>query len=696
VSLAPLSDADTARLVSVLLEQALLPAETQQLLLERAGGNPLYAEEFVRMLRDRDLLDPQGRLRLDREVAFPESLHALIAARLDTLAPDRKSMLQDAAVIGKVFWSGAVEAMGDRSPEDVERAFHELARKELVRPFRRSSMEGEQELAFWHALVRDVAYGQVPRAERAAKHIHAVEWLERKAGERVEDLAEVLAHHTGEAIALARAAGEQDTVASLVPAARRYALLAGEKAMGLDVTRAQQHLARALELTPEDGEEYPAVLSRWSDAAFPAGDLPGAATALERVVALCRERDDVEGAADALERLSTIHHYQGDERSMPEALEAVTLLERRPGPGLVTALAGLAGSHLVRGESEETFAAADRALALAAELGLPQPLKALGFRGSARVALGDLGGLADVEAAGAALLAEGRGRDAVVQANNLMVLHGLLEGPAAALVEMDAVIRLAESRGVTSAALRADRLGSLVEVGRLREALAEADAVIAAITNSGSFLLFLPYVEAAVARALFETGSPEEALAFADRALAGLPVDSQMAWQVAAHIARVLVAAGRGEDVAALLARIDHGRHAAGGDGVLWLPSIVRSALDLGDVALADDLCEGIEPRSPTHDAALATARAQILEARGELRPAVDVFTAVDAKWEALGANFDRAHAALGRGRCLARLGDPTAKPALNEARRQFAEMGAEVRVAECDALLAEVMRLSS
>src|SRR5207302_10779557 len=78
INLSPLSDTDTAKLVSALLEQAVLPAETQQLLLERAGGNPLYAEEFVRMLRDRDLLDQHGALKGAAEVPFPESIHALI------------------------------------------------------------------------------------------------------------------------------------------------------------------------------------------------------------------------------------------------------------------------------------------------------------------------------------------------------------------------------------------------------------------------------------------------------------------------------------------------------------------------------------------------------------------------------------------------------------------------------------------
>ena len=106
IRLSPLSNDETAQLISGLLDQAVLPAETQQLILDRAGGNPLYAEEFVRMLRDRELLDTHGTLRADAEVPFPDSIQALIAARLDTLPADRKSLLQDAAVIGKVFWIG--------------------------------------------------------------------------------------------------------------------------------------------------------------------------------------------------------------------------------------------------------------------------------------------------------------------------------------------------------------------------------------------------------------------------------------------------------------------------------------------------------------------------------------------------------------------------------------------------------------
>ena len=181
-----------------------------------------YAEEFVRLLADRDLGADETEL--------PESLQALIAARLDTLSPERKSLLQDAAVLGKVFWVGALAEIGGHDLDELELALHELARKELVRPARLSSMEGESEYSFWHLLVRDVAYAQIPRAERARRHRSAAAWIERKAGERVEDLAELLAYHYLQALELAEAAG--DTEASRQSSPRLLAAFSRSPASG--------------------------------------------------------------------------------------------------------------------------------------------------------------------------------------------------------------------------------------------------------------------------------------------------------------------------------------------------------------------------------------------------------------------------------------------------------------------------------
>ena len=89
INLSPLTEEETARLVSALLETTVIPAELQRPILDRAGGNPLYAEEFVRLLKDKDLLVKKGaswELREGAEVPFPDSIQALIAARLDTLS----------------------------------------------------------------------------------------------------------------------------------------------------------------------------------------------------------------------------------------------------------------------------------------------------------------------------------------------------------------------------------------------------------------------------------------------------------------------------------------------------------------------------------------------------------------------------------------------------------------------------------
>ena len=287
ISLAPLSPKETARLVSALLDSSVIPAELQQPILERAGGNPLYAEEFVRLVKDKDLLVRRGsswELRAGAEVPFPDSVRALIAARLDTLTPDAKSLLADAAVIGKVFWVGAVAQMGGRSPDEVVEVLRELSRKELIRASRRSSMQGEAEYAFWHILSRDVAYSQLPRAARASRHVAAAAWIEAQAPDRVEDLADVLAYHYATALELARAAGQADQVATLEEPARRFLTLAGERALGLDTAAAITNLERALALTPEGHADRANVLVSFAEAALHGGRTGEARAALEEAI----------------------------------------------------------------------------------------------------------------------------------------------------------------------------------------------------------------------------------------------------------------------------------------------------------------------------------------------------------------------------------------------------------------------------
>ena len=128
-----------ARLIAAHLSEAALPAETQIALLERAGGNPLYAEEFARMLTDRGMLERRGQtmqLAAGADIPVPETVQAVIAARLDTLPAERKALLHDAAVVGRVFWVGALAFMSGLDERAVEQGLRTVAKKELLRPVR--------------------------------------------------------------------------------------------------------------------------------------------------------------------------------------------------------------------------------------------------------------------------------------------------------------------------------------------------------------------------------------------------------------------------------------------------------------------------------------------------------------------------------------------------------------------------------
>jgi predicted ATPase len=189
VELPALSDQDTAELVGGLLDQARLPAELQRALLARAGGNPLYAEEYVRMLADQGLLRQAGSgWRLDHAAQLPPpaTVHGIIAARLDALPAQDKALLQDAAVLGEVGWLGGLAALTKLDRARLEARLRDLERRELVRRERRSRVAGERQYAFRHVLIRDVAYGQLPRMARAERHRRAARWLQALSPDRAE------------------------------------------------------------------------------------------------------------------------------------------------------------------------------------------------------------------------------------------------------------------------------------------------------------------------------------------------------------------------------------------------------------------------------------------------------------------------------------------------------------------------------
>jgi class 3 adenylate cyclase len=260
ILLSPLSGEDTARLVGDLLDQALLPAEVQQALLARAEGNPLYVQEYVRMLRDRALLvrGDGGWALTGRVESLPESIQGIIAARLDLLTDDEKQFTQNAAVIGRTAWIGSVCALSGMASCDAQELLHSLERKQLVARIRRSSISGDVEFSFGHALTKDVAYSQIRRADRAEKHEAAAGWIEELAGER-DDKAEMLSDHYHEALTLRQALGE-DTTHLTLRARDGYVEAARQAAATHAHAAAEHHYQAALELTKESDLELRAEL----------------------------------------------------------------------------------------------------------------------------------------------------------------------------------------------------------------------------------------------------------------------------------------------------------------------------------------------------------------------------------------------------------------------------------------------------
>ncbi|HEX5468640.1 MAG TPA: adenylate/guanylate cyclase domain-containing protein [Gaiellaceae bacterium] len=392
VSLSPLSEEETARLLASLFEQAVMPAELQTALLARAGGNPLYAEEYARLVAERGFT-------VTEESPLPETVQGIVAARLDGLSAEEKALIQDAAVVGKVFWSGALASMNGLQRWTVEEMLHGLERKEFVRRDRRSSVATETEYAFRHVLVREVAYGQVPRSLRAEKHRRAAEWIETLGADR-EDRAEMLAHHYSSALQFARAAGQP--LDGLAERAREVLRESGDRAYALNAFGAASGFyAEAIDLWPDARAGRGELLFRYARSLFlwNSADVVGV---LEEAVELLLDAGSSDIAAEAEVTLGLVHWFNSERtQAAPHFAKATELIESaEPSHSKTFVLSELARFAMLGDEDARAVDLARRALALVDELGIDQfrapTLNALGV---ARVKLGELEGLNDLERA---------------------------------------------------------------------------------------------------------------------------------------------------------------------------------------------------------------------------------------------------------------------------------------------------------
>jgi class 3 adenylate cyclase/tetratricopeptide (TPR) repeat protein len=369
IELGALPQEDAGELVDVLLAEAGLSPDVRGEVLAKAEGNPLFVEETVRILAD----GSEGRVRI------PDTVQALIAARIDGLPRDAKAVLRRAAVIGRVFWRGALEQVsGDI--EDVGDVLETLLLRDFLLRETRSSISGEQAFRFKHILIREIAYSGLTKLARAELHEAFGVWLH---GRGVEELVEIRAYHLDRATVL-RTELDGSAPQDLVREAASALETAGTRALAREANRSGRHLLqRAVELETTLERRYQAARAAWR-----LDDIPAVAVEMERVRADARqagnrrlegralialgevtafrdsdsplsrtlteeglallEPDDFIGRFDALRQLSTLARWEGDRvgsrRYAKEALQASRATGRKD--VISWAANGLASSHL--------------------------------------------------------------------------------------------------------------------------------------------------------------------------------------------------------------------------------------------------------------------------------------------------------------------------------------------------------------
>ena len=667
LALSSLSDEQTAELIGRLLARPVLAVESQQTLLERAGGNPLYTEQFVELYLERGSSD---------DLPLPETLQGIIAARLDALPATEKSLLQEAAVVGKVFWADAL-----RGYDDVATSLHSLERKGFVRRQRRSSLEGSSELAFAHALVRDVAYGQIARAERASKHRRVAEWIESLG--RSEDHAEMVAYHWSSALELVRASGVDDEV--LTERTRRALRDAGDRAFALNsFSVAATQYGDALALWPEDDERPRLLFSRAHALVYAADE--------HRVDALVEARDallaagDREGAAEAEALLAQVSWYRGEHGDVVEHIEAAERLVEGAAPsiGVTRVLAVSARYRSLGGDREAGLQLGRQALEMAEQLSLDElRAHALITIGTARYFAGDPGGERDLE----------RALEIAQSANSPVASTALNNlGVIATDTDWQRELELVRESGRVAARLgdreaerfsRGNAIFTTWAIGRWDEALEAANAFIEEC-EIGSPHYLQPVAIGTRAEVLLGRGDVDAALADFGRALdltraAG---DAQARFPPLAMAVRAHAVAGRLDEARRLANEFVRDARPLE-EPVLPLPPLTEFAAELG---LVDELRELVEKGSAgTLPRAVAAA-----DLEGDFERSAEIFAKV-------GFVSGEAERRLRAGETLLAAGRrDAARTQLEQAIAFYRSVGASYYLERADRLVAEAQRASA
>jgi len=375
LSLEPLPPAAMETLLTGLVPG--LPVELEERILERAEGVPLYAMETVRMLLDRGLLAAEGsRYRPMGSIEaldVPESLHALIAARLDGLAPQERRVLQDASVLGKTFTRDALAAVSGVPDDALEPLLGSLIRKEVLNLQADPLSPERGQYAFLQDLVKLVAYETLARRDRKARHLAVARHLEATWGSDDDEVVEVVASHYVEAY---RAAPDDPDAGEIKALAGAMLARAGERAASLAASaEALRYFEEAANLA-DDPVQKAEFLERAGRMAWAGGSAETAVTHFERAMSLFEGEGRTHPEARVSARLGVVQWRAGLLDDAIERMEAAfaVLSGDEPDEDLATLAVELGRLHYFRGELGLAQERVETALDLAETLWLPEIL----------------------------------------------------------------------------------------------------------------------------------------------------------------------------------------------------------------------------------------------------------------------------------------------------------------------------------
>jgi predicted ATPase len=676
-----------------------LPEELRQQILARAEGVPLYAVETVRMLLDRGLLIQEGSVYRPvgpiEALEVPETLHALIAARLDGLSGEERQLLQDGAVLGKTFTRSALAALSGLDESELEPLLAGLVRKEVlsIQADPRSPEHGQY--GFLQDLVRRVAYETLSRRERKARHLAAAAHLEQAFGSE-QEVVEVLAAHY---LAAYEAAPADEDATAVKERARDLLARAGERAGSLAASGEAQHYFEQAAALAEEPLDQARLLERAGEMAFRAGSSEQAQARFEQALAIFQSAGEGHQAARVSARLGEVEWPLG---RLDEALErmehAFAELQGEEADADVAALAAELGRlHIFRGELELASERIETALELAESLWLPEVLShaliSKGLIASWRARLEEALALTQ---RGLALALEYELPSAAFRAyNNLADLLNRRDRCEEAAAQLEQALAVARRVGhrVWEATILGELSWSLALTGRWQEALACLEQAPEEQLGLGTFLVALPDV-------LVAEGRLDEARRLLSR-YARFETSADVQGRRTHRAAQAVVLRAEGKEREALAAAVDAfaaiGEVGASSQPVkVAFPEGLEAALALGERERAEELLEQIETLPPGRfppslRAHAARFRARLAAPSGDSGRAEAGFAAAAATFREFGMPFWLAVTLLEHGEWLTGHGrSAEGEPLLAEACEIFERLEAKPwleRAAEVSAI---------